>query len=69
MWDLPLVEPPVAVEPPDALDELDEAAEDRDAWITFVGADRAFAPLRGEPRFQDLLRRVLGGDQSAVARV
>jgi DNA-binding winged helix-turn-helix (wHTH) protein/tetratricopeptide (TPR) repeat protein len=51
-----------------ALDELEEAAEDRDAWITFAGADRAFAPLRGQPRFDDLLRRVLAGDQSAVAR-
>jgi DNA-binding winged helix-turn-helix (wHTH) protein/tetratricopeptide (TPR) repeat protein len=52
----------------EALDGLEEAAEDRDAWITFVGADRSLASLRGTPRFDALVGRVLAGDQSAVAR-
>jgi DNA-binding winged helix-turn-helix (wHTH) protein/tetratricopeptide (TPR) repeat protein len=45
----------------DALDKLDEAAEDRDAWVTFVGADHALSPLRKEPRFAALAQRVMAG--------
>jgi DNA-binding winged helix-turn-helix (wHTH) protein/TolB-like protein/tetratricopeptide (TPR) repeat protein len=52
----------------EALDGLEEAAEDRDPWITFVGADRSLSSLRGEPRFDALRARVMGGDQSAAAR-
>jgi TolB-like protein/DNA-binding winged helix-turn-helix (wHTH) protein/Tfp pilus assembly protein PilF len=37
---------------------LQKASEDRDCWITFLNAEPALDELRGDPRFQDLLRRM-----------
>jgi tetratricopeptide (TPR) repeat protein len=51
-----------------ALDKLEQAGEDRDAWITFVGADHALSPLRGEPRFAALTERVMVGGPSPAVR-
>jgi tetratricopeptide (TPR) repeat protein len=45
----------------DALEKLEQAAEDRDPWVTFVGADQALSPLRGEPRLAALAQRVMAG--------
>jgi len=43
-----------------ALDALERAAEERDPWIVFLGADAALAALQGEPRFDRLVARVHG---------
>jgi DNA-binding winged helix-turn-helix (wHTH) protein/tetratricopeptide (TPR) repeat protein len=43
-----------------ALDELERAAEDRDPWIVFLGADGALAALRGEERCDRLVDRIRG---------
>ena len=40
------------------LARLEEGAEQRDAWVVFLGAGPRFAAFRGEPRFLDLLRRM-----------
>jgi tetratricopeptide (TPR) repeat protein/TolB-like protein len=44
-----------------ALDRLVEAAEAREPWVVFLGIDPTLASLRDEPRFQELLARVLAG--------
>jgi len=41
-----------------ALDLLDRAYADRDVWLTWLGVDPRFDTLRGEPRFQELLRNI-----------
>jgi DNA-binding winged helix-turn-helix (wHTH) protein/Flp pilus assembly protein TadD len=41
-----------------ALDLLDQAYQDRDVWMTWLGVEPRFDALRGEPRFQRLLRGV-----------
>lgn len=41
-----------------ALDWLEEAYQQRDSWLTFAKDDLRFLGLHGEPRFQDLLRRM-----------
>jgi len=41
-----------------ALDALDRAFTERDIHMPWLKVDDAFDPLRGEPRFQDLLRHV-----------
>jgi tetratricopeptide (TPR) repeat protein len=45
----------------EALQKLEQAAEDRDPWVTFLGADEALSPLRGEPRFSALAQRLKAG--------
>lgn len=42
----------------EALDMLEKAYTDRDAYVTWIKVDDAFDPLRDEPRFHDLLRRI-----------
>ena len=49
----------------DALDKLEQAAEERDPWVTLVGADHGLAALRGEPRFAALAQRVMTGAGAA----
>jgi serine/threonine-protein kinase len=41
-----------------ALDLMDQAFEQRDVILTWMKVRHHFDPLRGEPRFQDLLRRM-----------
>ncbi|HEV8237959.1 MAG TPA: winged helix-turn-helix domain-containing protein [Thermoanaerobaculia bacterium] len=48
-----------------ALDELETAYRDRSRFVVLMGVLRAFDPLRGEPRWADLTRRV--GLPAAVA--
>ena len=42
----------------EALTWLEKANEERDPWITALKVEPMFDPLRSDPRFQDLLRRV-----------
>jgi len=49
----------------DALDKLEQAAEDRDPWVTLVGAEHGFSALRREPRFAALAQRVMAGGGGA----
>jgi tetratricopeptide (TPR) repeat protein len=39
------------------LARLEEGAEERDAWVVFLGVDPLFTPFHGHPRFEALLRR------------
>ena len=41
-----------------AFDELERALQIRDVWLVFVGVEPLFDTLRGDPRFNDLLRRM-----------
>jgi serine/threonine-protein kinase len=41
-----------------ALARLREAYEGRDYYLVWLNVERAFDPLRADPRFQDLLRRI-----------
>jgi tetratricopeptide (TPR) repeat protein len=41
-----------------ALDWLDKARTDRSDWMIFLNTDPLFDPLRGDPRFRDLLLSV-----------
>ena len=41
-----------------ALDELDRAFERRDAALVYLRTQPGLAPLRSEPRFQDILKRM-----------
>jgi DNA-binding winged helix-turn-helix (wHTH) protein/Tfp pilus assembly protein PilF len=41
-----------------ALELLGRSCEARDVWMTWLGVDPRFDPLRAEPRFQELLQRV-----------
>jgi serine/threonine-protein kinase len=43
---------------PDALDWLDKAYRKRPYGLVFLGVDPLWKPLRGEPRFQELLRKI-----------
>jgi len=47
------------VEP--AIDSLEEADEERWAWLIFLRVDPVFDPVRDEDRFEELQRRVLAG--------
>ena len=47
-----------------ALDGLDKAYEARSQWITRLKVDRMFDPLRSEPRFIALLKKVGLGSAS-----
>ena len=37
---------------------LDQALEDRDSWLIMLHTWAAFVPLRGDPRFDELVRHV-----------
>lgn len=42
----------------DSLDFLEKAVECRDGWLTWLGVEPRFDPLREDPRFQDILRKI-----------
>ena len=42
-----------------ALDHLGLAADERDPWVVILGVDPMLRPLRGQPAFEGLLRRVM----------
>lgn len=44
-----------------AVEMLEQAFRDREAWMPFIQYDAAFLSLRADPRFQDLVRRVSAG--------
>lgn len=37
---------------------LEKAVECRDGWVTWLGVEPRFDPIRRDPRFQDILRRI-----------
>jgi tetratricopeptide (TPR) repeat protein len=41
-----------------AFEMLERAYEDRAQWLPFIAVDPKFDPLRSDPRFDDLLRRI-----------
>jgi TolB-like protein/class 3 adenylate cyclase/Tfp pilus assembly protein PilF len=52
----------------DAFRWLERAAADRNANLHAIGFERDFLPLRGDPRFADLLRRIGVDPVKALAR-
>ena len=42
----------------EALHQLERACEDRFDWLISLGVEPMFDPLRSNPRFQNLLKRV-----------
>jgi hypothetical protein len=38
--------------------ELNKAVEQRDSWIKWIKADVMFDPLRDDPRFNEILKRL-----------
>ena len=40
------------------MDELERALKGKDSWLLFINVDPRFNPIRGDPRFKDLLRRL-----------
>jgi eukaryotic-like serine/threonine-protein kinase len=45
-------------EPARAMDELERAFAGKDPWLLFINVDPRFNPIRGDPRFKDLLHRL-----------
>ena len=41
-----------------ALKYLEIAYQDRSCWMTWLRVDPRFDPIRGDPRYKDLLRRM-----------
>jgi hypothetical protein len=41
-----------------ALAWLEKACDERAVWMTFLKVDLKFDPLRSDPRFQELLKKV-----------
>jgi len=37
---------------------LEEAIQIRDGWLHYIGVDPVWDPLRGDPRFEAVLRRI-----------
>ncbi|MDT7806913.1 MAG: hypothetical protein QOJ70_726 [Acidobacteriota bacterium] len=44
--------------PDEAIEFLEKSFECRDGWLTWLGVEPRFDPLREDPRFQNLLRRI-----------
>ena len=56
-WDLALVYSALG-EKDKAIEALERAAEEHVGWVIRLGVDPALDPLRTDPRFQSLLRRI-----------
>ena len=54
-------------EPDAALDWLSRAYEERSCWLIYLKVDPALDPLRGRPRFAELLRRVTCADDPGLS--
>lgn len=50
-----------------ALDWLSRAFEERSYWLIYLKVDPALDPLRGHPRFAELLRRVANPDDARLS--
>ena len=50
-----------------ALEWLEKAYEQHDTWMVYVKAEPPFQGMRGDPRFQDLMRRIDLGDRTGQA--
>jgi serine/threonine protein kinase/Tol biopolymer transport system component/tetratricopeptide (TPR) repeat protein len=51
-----------------AFEWLEKACESRDEWMLWLGTEPKFDPIRSDPRFEGLLKRVgLTGDETARA--
>lgn len=42
----------------ESIEFLEKAVECRDGWVTWLGVEPRFDPLRRDPRFRDILRRI-----------
>jgi len=45
-------------EPDKAFQQLEEAYQERSDWLTYLNIEPKLDPLRADPRFKDLVRRV-----------
>ncbi len=45
-------------EPESAIAQLEKAAENKEAWLNWMGVEPVFDIVRGDPRFEDILERV-----------
>jgi len=45
-------------EPDEAFAWLEKAFEQRDVWLSFLAVHRYWDPLRGDPRFTSLVKRI-----------
>jgi hypothetical protein len=51
-----------------AFARLEEAYQARDAWLAWLAVDRRFSPIRKDPRFQELPKRIgIGGTRPRVS--
>jgi serine/threonine-protein kinase len=51
-----------------ALDYVEKALEDRRGWLVYLNVNPMFDPLRGDPRFEAVARRMNLHPGSARAR-
>ena len=52
-----------------ALDWLEKAYEERSYWLIYIEVDPVLDQLRSNPRFAELLRKVVGPDEEVSTRL